>query len=758
MKKLSVVLTLFWCSVSASAQMDCFGIIAGAGATADGSVMVGHNEDERGEQMPNVYSVPSGEDHCAYLWFEFPGMECADSYLNEFGVCITSDACPSREDVQTGEVVYQVRTEVARHAASAREGVRIIGRMVEEKGYKDSGRTYLVADTKEGWVCSVVRGRHWVARRVPDDMVMVIPNHYVIDEVDLSDTLNYLGSPDIIAYAVSRGWYDPVRDGAFNFSKAYSSPGSLHHPHNKLRQETGQRLMRIRTGSGDSSYFASRPDRKVKKGDFVDALTAAPILNDATCLSTIFVLNGRFGPRGGCMAHSAFGSQIKGHKYAPLTVGTALADTYHRFSTPEEAFEKHFTDTGDYRKKYPDHFYWRYVDSRVDRNVGDPDYLIYEPKGESDTYNDHFHVIYDDARDTYYAFWTQASIEGYYDQHVAFSRSTDGGGSWSRPVILAGSPNLPYCTLVGSWQIPMLSRSGRLYCLWNQQTTSARPLCGMLFGRYSDDGGQTWTPPKMIKFTRRMDMDPEDPAVPPTWCIWQRPLRLGVDGKYLTACSRHGQAPYDEHPGCKVEFWQFENIDEDPEIEDIRISFFNTDKDSFDASRVAAPRQYLPLDGPAVEEAGIVALPDGRLFAVMRSSLGYPLWTQSYDRGRTWSEPEVLLDRDGGTPFLHPRSPCPIYDLKGPEAASGEYFVLIHNTFDFDCTLTAYQNRGPLYMIRGEFHPEAGQPVWFSEPELFFPRESSDAFYSSYTFGRGEGVLWFNDYKYWLKGKIMVKY
>ena len=79
-------------------------------------------------------------------------------------------------------------------------------------------------------------------------------------------------------------------------------------------------------------------------------------------------------------------------------------------------------------------------------------------------------------------------------------------------------------------------------------------------------------------------------------------------------------------------------------------------------------------------------------------SLGHPVWSQSSDNGRTWSTPKLLLDRDGGTAFKHPRSPCPIYDLNGPEARSGKYFALIHNTFDFD-GITAYQIRGPLYKI-----------------------------------------------------------
>ena len=46
---------------------NCFGIIAGKNATTDGSVLVGHNEDDGGEQMLNMYVADFG------IWAEFPG-------------------------------------------------------------------------------------------------------------------------------------------------------------------------------------------------------------------------------------------------------------------------------------------------------------------------------------------------------------------------------------------------------------------------------------------------------------------------------------------------------------------------------------------------------------------------------------------------------------------------------------------------------------------------------------------------------------
>lgn len=388
-----------------------------------------------------------------------------------------------------------------------------------------------------------------------------------------------------------------------------------------------------------------------------------------------------------------------------------------------------------------------YVEMARDRSVLDPTL-------RGDSYNDHFQVIADKRRACLHAFWTQASWEGAEDQHIAYSRSADGGRTWTDVIVLAGSETRAAPHRRASWQQPMLSKSGRLYCLWNQQTTDLPPHCGELYGRYSDDGGETWGEVGRVPFDRRMDADPEDPSVPPSWCNWQRPLRLGENGRFLVGCSRHGKAPYDDRYGCKVEFWQFDNLDEIKDVKDLKISYFATDRKAFSATSLERLGGFLASE-PAVEEAGLVKLPDGRLFALMRSSVGSPVWAQSRDAGRTWSDPKILLD-ENGKPIPHPRSPCPIYDWDGCEAASGLYFALVHNMFDFGNTKgNAYQKRGPLYLIAGKFDPVGDQPIRFSAPKPFAMRNSGNAFYTSYTKVNGRGVLWFNDLKYYLYGRYI---
>ncbi|MBQ0025032.1 MAG: C69 family dipeptidase [Bacteroidales bacterium] len=362
-----IALTIvFSSSVTLNSQtLDCFGIIAGCKATADGSVMMAHNEDDGGEQMLNIYAVPASKDNVRYLWFEFPRMEQADSFINEYGVCIASDGCGSREDkgeLTDGGVLYEVRVAVAKKAHSAREAVSIIGNMVEKYGYRGSGRTYVIADTKEGWICSVVQGKHWVAQRVPDDCVMTIPNYYVIGKVDLSDKANFAGSPDIVDYAISRGWYNPAKDGEFSFRLAYASEKTLQNENNHIRHNNAYRHFFGRE-KGDREPIALKPLKPVTLEKMMEALSLPVICNKGTILATVFHLRGWLPLEEGCVAWNAMG-RPNVSVFVPWYLGiTEVPAGFGRYSTPAEAEAKHLVDNKDFRKNYPDHFYWKYVDS-----------------------------------------------------------------------------------------------------------------------------------------------------------------------------------------------------------------------------------------------------------------------------------------------------------------------------------------------------------------------------------------------------------
>ncbi|MBU4459826.1 MAG: glycoside hydrolase [Verrucomicrobia bacterium] len=393
-----------------------------------------------------------------------------------------------------------------------------------------------------------------------------------------------------------------------------------------------------------------------------------------------------------------------------------------------------------------------------------PDYVVFVPRQRreivGDRYNDHFQV-FDKPDGTLFAAWTQATKEGDVDQHVCFSRSRDKGRTWTGPVILAGSPNHVNPQPIASWQQPMVSKSGRIYMLWNQRVSNDPLHHGIMAGKYSDDDGDTWSQPRVVPFPR-VNRDPPDK--PPSWCIWQRPLRLGKDGRYLAGLTRHGVVAGEtataaaveserenkdnrlqsKLAGSTVEFIQYDNIDDDPKIEDIRVVLL-----------AANEKEVAVIDpkwGLCCQEASIVALPDGRLFALMRTSAGSPYWTQSRDKGLNWDSPKVLKDAQGKA-YLHPCAPCPIYDRKGPEAGSGEYFAFVSNEERNE--KNAYAPRGPLFLIAGTFDPQGEQPIRFAVPKPFPSRPAGNAFYTSLTVVEGRTVLWIPDWKHFLIGKVI---
>ncbi len=291
----------------------CFSIVVGKNASTDGCVIVAHNEDDAGAQIVNHHKVPrqsypagakvmlrnggsleQAPQTWAYLWSEMPGLLFSDSYVNEWGVTVASDNCPSREDkpeLTNGGIGYMLRRLVAERAKTAREGVLLAGRLVEQFGYIDSGRTYIITDPDEGWLFCVVNGKHWLARRVPDDEVAMVANTYTVHAVNLQNKANSLASADIVDYAKSRGWYNPQTDGPFDFAKVYANPKAASHPNNIGRQWSGlSSVARDKLEPSPNLPFSVVPKHKLSVLDAMQILrqdreteTAAPADSPFIC-------------------------------------------------------------------------------------------------------------------------------------------------------------------------------------------------------------------------------------------------------------------------------------------------------------------------------------------------------------------------------------------------------------------------------------------------------------------------------------------
>lgn len=119
---------------------------------------------------------------------------------------------------------------------TAREAIRIMGSLAEKHGYgfHDDGEMLAVHDPNEVWVFEIMPvgalwvpqsgkpGAVWCAQRVPDDHVCVCPNESRIGEINLDDPDCFMASPNVVAYAVENGYYDPKSGRPFNWKRAYS--------------------------------------------------------------------------------------------------------------------------------------------------------------------------------------------------------------------------------------------------------------------------------------------------------------------------------------------------------------------------------------------------------------------------------------------------------------------------------------------------------------------------------------------------------
>ena len=75
------------------------------------------------------------------------------------------------------------------YISSAREGVIRLGSLLEKYGtYEMNGIAF--QDAGEIWWLETIGGHHWIAKRVPDDRYVVMPNQFGIDEFDLNDAFS----------------------------------------------------------------------------------------------------------------------------------------------------------------------------------------------------------------------------------------------------------------------------------------------------------------------------------------------------------------------------------------------------------------------------------------------------------------------------------------------------------------------------------------------------------------------------------------
>lgn len=221
----------------------CTNLIAGKGATADGSVMMTYSADSH-----NLYGYlhhspagkhAKGETRKIFEWDtnkplgEIP--EAPETYnvvgnMNEHQLVIGESTWGGREELAdtTGQAVMDYGSLIyvtLERAKTAREAVEMMGDLVEKHGYASEGESFTIADKNEVWVMEMIgkgaeKGAVWIAVRIPDNAISGHANEPRIRKVDMKDKKNVLHSKDVISFARKRGYFTG-KDEDFSFADAY---------------------------------------------------------------------------------------------------------------------------------------------------------------------------------------------------------------------------------------------------------------------------------------------------------------------------------------------------------------------------------------------------------------------------------------------------------------------------------------------------------------------------------------------------------
>ena len=120
---------------------------------------------------------------------------------------------------------------------SAREGVLRVAELLEKYGtYESNGMAF--NDEHEIWWLETIGGHHWMARKVPDDQVVIAPNQFAMDAFDLDDAFGEqkenMCSKDLREF-IAENDLDLNQNGKFNPRDIFGSHTDMDHIYNTPR-------------------------------------------------------------------------------------------------------------------------------------------------------------------------------------------------------------------------------------------------------------------------------------------------------------------------------------------------------------------------------------------------------------------------------------------------------------------------------------------------------------------------------------------
>ena len=264
--------------------MACTTILVGKKASYDGLTMIARNDDSgSGHFTPKKFVVAHPEEQQKNYKSEISHVEIplpehpmrytsmpnalegegiwAASGVNESHVGMTATETITSNPRVLGadplveggigeeDIVYLVLPYIH----SAREGVQRLGSLLEQYGtYEMNGIAF--QDQDEIWWLETIGGHHWIARKVPDEVYVVMPNQLGIDAFDLEDAFGaqkeHLCSADMREF-IRKYHLDLSQDGMLNPRDAFGSHDDADHVYNTPRAWFMERYLNPTTWNWD---------------------------------------------------------------------------------------------------------------------------------------------------------------------------------------------------------------------------------------------------------------------------------------------------------------------------------------------------------------------------------------------------------------------------------------------------------------------------------------------------------------------------
>ena len=259
--------------------MPCTTILVGKKASYDGSTMIARNDDSgAGHFTPKKFAVIHPEEQpreyesvISHVKIKLPddpmqyaampnavkgegiwaasgvnaahvGMTATETITSNPRVLgadplVTFQSAEDGEEIAGGIGEEDIVYIVLPYIHSAREGVKRLGMLLEQYGtYEMNGIAF--QDKDEIWWLETIGGHHWIARRVPDDVYVVMPNQFGMDAFDTKDALgeqkNFMCSPDLADF-IEKHHLNLSMDGSVNPREIFGSHDDSDHVYNTPR-------------------------------------------------------------------------------------------------------------------------------------------------------------------------------------------------------------------------------------------------------------------------------------------------------------------------------------------------------------------------------------------------------------------------------------------------------------------------------------------------------------------------------------------